>query len=356
MPRDLFAQPLFSPKLIKSRFAAAPIPSAHLAIISEWAQALKGSLGKDKEESVRPVFLQRFFVDMLGYELKGGPVWTLVHENKAAFGSVDAALGVFTHELNQVVAPFELKGPRTTNLEALMPGRHKSPVQQAWEYANDLPGSQFVLVSNCDEVRLYALGYGRAVYESWHVTDLLEPRHYASFVGLLHAERLVNGHTQALLKESALQEREITQALYLDYKTLRQELMVGLHHFNPQVMFADLIRHAQKLIDRLIFIAFAESRNLLPKGAQASLGDKLGAWWLLPDFKAFSFEVSKRFKIDIPLRERNDWEQLFTQGRTRVHQLSANIAAAERSIDVVVYELFGLSPTEVTLIERSVKS
>jgi len=93
-----------------------------------------------------------------------------------------------------------------------------------------------------------------------------------------------------------------------------------------------------------------------PKGAQASLGDKLGAWWLLPDFKTFSFEVSKRFKTDIPLRERNDWEQLFTQGRTRVHQLSANIAAAERSIDVVVYELFGLSPTEVALIERSVKS
>jgi len=33
-----------------------------------------------------------------------------------------------------------------------------------------------------------------------------------------------------------------------------------------------------------------------PKGAQASLGDKLGAWWQLPDFKTFSFEVTKRFK------------------------------------------------------------
>ena len=56
MPRDLFAQPLFSPKLLKSRFAAGPIPLSHLDIISEWTQALKGSLGKDKEESVRPVF------------------------------------------------------------------------------------------------------------------------------------------------------------------------------------------------------------------------------------------------------------------------------------------------------------
>ena len=93
-----------------------------------------------------------------------------------------------------------------------------------------------------------------------------------------------------------------------------------------------------------------------PKGAQTLLGDKLSAWWLLADFKAFSLEVSKRFKTDIPLRERNDWEQLFNQGRTQVQQLSANLAAVERSIDDAVYRLFGLSAAEIALIERSVKS
>ena len=92
---------------------------------------------------------------------------------------------------------------------------------------------------------------------------------------------------------------------------------------------------------------------LPPKGAQTSLGDKLGAWWLLPDFKAFSAEVVKRFKTDIPLKERNDWEHLFTQGRTRIQQLSANLAAAERSIDEAVYELFGLSAADIALIERA---
>ena len=65
--------------------------------------------------------------------------------------------------------------------------------------------------------------------------------------------------------------------------------------------------------------------------------------------------MTKRFKTDIPLKERNDWEQLFTQGRTRIQQLSANIAAAERSIDLAVYELFDLSPADMALIERSVK-
>ncbi len=192
MPRDLYTQPLFSPKLIASRFPAKEPPPAHRGAIEQWVGSLKIGLDKEKEESIRPAFLQRFFVDVLGYQLMGGPVWTLHHEKGAATGSADAALGTFTSEQRQVVAPFELKGPKTGNLDALMPGRHKSPVQQAWEYANDLPCSQFVLVSNCVEIRLYALGFGRAAYESWQVSDLLHSDRYASFIGLLSAPNLLS--------------------------------------------------------------------------------------------------------------------------------------------------------------------
>ncbi len=92
-----------------------------------------------------------------------------------------------------------------------------------------------------------------------------------------------------------------------------------------------------------------------PKGAQTTLGDRLSQWWQLPDFKAFQTEVTKRFKADIPLRQRNDWEALFTQEKTRIHQLGANIAATERSINTLVYALFGLTPAEIALIEHSVK-
>ena len=270
MPRDLFAQPLFSPKLIKTRFPAQPLPEAHRQAIAGWAAQLKGGLGQVKEEAIRTSFLRLFFVDVLGYTLVGGShtgVWTLDLETQAARGAVDACLGTFTHDQRQTVAPFELKGPKTSNLDALMPGRYKSPVQQAWEYANDLPGSQFVLVSNCDEIRLYALGYGRAVYESWTAAELLDEARYASFVGLLHSDNLLSNATQDLLKANALAEKNITQALYNDYKTLRQELIIGLHHLNPDVTFNDLVAHAQKLIDRLLFIAFAESRGLLPQGS-----------------------------------------------------------------------------------------
>ena len=272
MPRDLFTQPLFSPKLIKTRFPAQVLPDAHRLAIAQWAAQLKGGLGQVKEEAIRTSFLKLFFVDVLGYGLVGSShtgVWTLDLETQASRGAVDACLGTFTHDKTgagrQTVAPFELKGPKTTNLDALMPGRYKSPVQQAWEYANDLPGSQFVLVSNCDEIRLYALGYGRAVYESWTAAELLDEARYASFVGLLHADRLLSNATQDLLKANAAQEKDITHALYTDYKTLRQELIIGLHNLNPGVAFTALVAHSQKLIDRLLFIAFAESRGLLPQ-------------------------------------------------------------------------------------------
>jgi hypothetical protein len=133
MPRVLFAQPLFSPKLIKARFPAQPIPDAHRAAIAQWAGDLKGALGRVKEESIRTSFLNLFFVDVLGYKFLDGNTWTLDLETQASTGSVDACLGTFIHGQQQIVAPFELKGPKTSNLEALMPGRHKSPVQQTWE-------------------------------------------------------------------------------------------------------------------------------------------------------------------------------------------------------------------------------
>jgi hypothetical protein len=94
--------------------------------------------------------------------------------------------------------------------------------------------------------------------------------------------------------------------------------------------------------------------NPPPKGALSTLGDKLGHWWLLSDFKVFQAEVAKRFKADIPLRERNDWQALFEQERSRIGQLGANLAAVERRIDAIVYALFDLDAAEVALIERAV--
>jgi type I restriction-modification system DNA methylase subunit len=145
-----------------------------------------------------------------------------------------------------------------------MPGRYKSPVQQVWEYAMDTPGCQFLLVSNMLEIRLYAVGHTRQVYERFDILELVDSdAAYQRFRLLLGADRLLTGETAKLLCESAQVEKAITQKLYTDYKTWRINLLIALMQSN-QDDAETLIEPAQKLLDRVLFIAFAEDRGLLP--------------------------------------------------------------------------------------------
>ena len=48
--------------------------------------------------------------------------------------------------------------------------------------------------------------------------------------------------------------------------------------------------------------------DLAADPATAKLTKRLKEWWTLTDFAAFQKEVKKALKSDIPLKERNDWE------------------------------------------------
>ena len=62
----------------------------------------------------------------------------------------------------------------------------------------------------------------------------------------------------------------------------------------------------------------------------------------MPAFGDFTAELKKRFKRELNLQERNDWDAAVTQA----------ILEAEREIDAIVYQLFALSPEEIRLIEE----
>jgi len=265
---SLFRQPLFNPRLLEKRLKVEAIPPAHAHMLHGWADTIRdSSILLQKETAIRRPFLSILFEKVLGYRSFGqGERWTIHDEQGAAKGSMDTALGLFSAVgSDKIVAPFELKGPDTVDLDAIMPGRHKSPVQQAWEYANDTPGCRFVLVSNMVELRLYAVGYGREAYETWRIADLINPGEYARLQLLLGAEQLLSGNTQALLEASAGAEKEITQKLYREYRTLRVQLVISLAQSNPGLELTQTIEHAQKILDRVLFVAFAEDRGLLPE-------------------------------------------------------------------------------------------
>lgn len=270
---NLFFQPLFNQRFLRQRIGQQPTPIDHKKILHDWAAVIRsGAIHKQKETEVRGPFIQRFFIEILGYRPigSGGQDWTINDEKRTGSGSADTALGFFNSERKHVIAPVELKGANTRDLDAIMPGRHKSPVMQAWEYAMDTPGCEFLLVSNMVEIRLYAVGHTRQVFERFDVLDLADSdSEYWRFRQLLSAERLLTGETSALLKQSGLAEKEITRQLYTDYKSWRINLLIALLQ-NTGRSAETLIEPVQKLLDRVLFIAFAEDRSLLPPKSLAN--------------------------------------------------------------------------------------
>lgn len=267
----MFYQPLFNSKWLAARAGSLPTPPEHKQLLVDWAATIRdGSIRKQKETAIRGEFIRRFLVELLGYRPFGsGPTWTIEEEKRTGSGSADTALGFFGDQRDKVVAPIELKGADTPDLDAIMPGRHKSPVQQVWEYAMDTPGCQFLLVSNMVEIRLYAVGHTRQVYERFDIPELADSdAAYRRFRLLLAADRLLTGETAKLLAESAQAEKEITQKLYRDYKTWRINLLIALIQSTGQPAEA-LIEPVQKLLDRVLFVAFAEDRGLLPQKSLA---------------------------------------------------------------------------------------
>ena len=224
---------------------------------------------KQKETSVRQLFTEKVLGEILGYQQMGAEgAFSLAFEQPIRSGAVDVALGRFglPDGKHEIVAPFELKGPTTTDLDAIMPGRGRSPVQQAWDYAIDAPGSKWVLVSNCIEIRLYGFGKGRDAFEQFDLRRLHEEEEHARLCLLLSADRLLGGATESLLRSTENAYKEITGNLYKSYSALRSRLISYLtdEANGPKHPMFVAIELAQKILDRILFIAFAQRTDLLP--------------------------------------------------------------------------------------------
>lgn len=257
---------LFNRKTLKRHIKADPIPSDHLAALEAWAELISsGRIERLKETALHGQFASKIVEGVLGYHgPAGGADYNVSTEQNILRGSVDLALGRFGGKTPDIVAPFELKGADTRDLDAIMPGRNKSPVQQAWEYAMNARGVKWVLVSNMIELRFYGFGEGTSAYEEFRLDQLTDPEEYARFMLLLSAENLLSGRTADLLKESRREDKDITDSLYQDYKDLRLKLLSAVQKADAAIAPLDAIALAQKILDRVLFIAFAEDTGLLP--------------------------------------------------------------------------------------------
>ena len=75
-------------------------------------------------------------------------------------------------------------------------------------------------------------------------------------------------------EETQNKEEDITKALYNDYADFRNALFKDIQNLNPEYDKLTLFKKTQKLLDRFLFIFFAEDKNLLPPNLISSIIDE----------------------------------------------------------------------------------
>lgn len=258
--------PLFNARVLDAALTAfdRPPTDAEREHAARWAERARDGFGGLNESQLEGDFAAVVMGHVLGYrsDAADGPA-TIRAKPAIARGIPDLALGRFTADAATILAPVELKGPRV-RLDAIGGHRARTPVQQAWDYANDAPGARWVVVCNMKELRLYAVGHGREDYHLFDLARLDEADELAALRLLLHADRLLTGETAALLDRSASADAEITDQLYATYRSVRDDLLQFVADQRPAIGAEARVAVVQKLVDRVIFIAFAEDTVLIP--------------------------------------------------------------------------------------------
>lgn len=280
---------LFHPRLLRDRLARHAFPAdldARRLRLTPWIDRLRnGQLAAAHETQLHGPFLQRVFGDVLGYRTWDHPAsgFDLHHEVPVRGGKqVDGAIGWFGVGPDRIHAPIELKGA-SHPLDAAG-SRVQTPVEQAWGYANRTAGCRWILVSNYRETRLYSTAHSMEDFESFLLDDLDQDAAFRRFWMLLSRDSLLpaapggRSYLDELLTASSKEQDEVTGKLYGDYQALRRDLFLRLARSHSNLPPLDVLRLTQKLLDRFLFVAFAEDRRLLPADTIKSALDHVDAY------------------------------------------------------------------------------
>ena len=237
---------------------------------------IQENIRSSKEEEYQGIFLTELFSKILGYTMKPNANFNLVAEYKNEKNSRKADGAILKD--NEALGVIELKGTNTKDLEKVR--------QQAFDYKANQTGCVYVITSNFEKIRFYI---NNAVdFEEFDLFNLNQERFELLYLCLAQ-ENLLN-NVPLKIKEASVQEEEaITKKFYTDYSTFKRELFRDLVKLNMknEVFRAELniedaeranknIKHnlfkkSQKLIDRFLFIFFAEDRGLLPPNSTVKI-------------------------------------------------------------------------------------
>lgn len=214
----------------------------------------QANIRASKEEQYQEGFLNDLFVQILGYTLNPNPNYNLITEQKNTTNSKKADGAIWHNQ--QIIAVIELKGMDTVNLDTI--------VAQAFGYKNNHAHCRYVIIANFQKLRFYI--QNTTEYVEFNLFHLSETEFSLLYLLLQH-NHLTSGLPEKLKAQSLSAEEAITKQLYADYSAFKRDLFADLIAQNPQHDKLALFQKSQKLLDRFLFIFFAEDCRLLPPNA-----------------------------------------------------------------------------------------
>jgi len=251
---------------------------------------IQDNIRSSKEEEYQGIFLTELFVNVLDYTLKPKADFNLVAEYKNQNNARKADGAILNNDV--AIGVIELKGTNTKDLESIR--------KQAFDYKANQKGCTYVITSNFEKLRFYI--NDATEFEEFNLFELPQERFELLYL-CLQKDNVLNNIPLQIKEASIVVEAQITKQFYKDYSLFKRELYRDLVKRNAKQLKAQaslslntedqqteerqaellrleknvkltLFKKSQKLIDRFLFIFFAEDRGLLPPNSTQQILDK----------------------------------------------------------------------------------
>ena len=238
---------------------------------------IQENIRTSNEEQFQATFLTELFVNVLDYTINPSPKYNLTTEYKNEKNNRKADGAILND--GATVAVVELKGTNTKDLESIR--------KQAFDYKVNHKGCRFVITSNFEKLRLYIDdATEHLAFDLFQLTET----DFSLLYLCLYKDNLLKAIPLKIKQDSLVVEEQITKDFYKDYSLFKRELYRDLVKKNGKVLKValqndtgipddenhqndlerleknvklTLFKKSQKLIDRFLFIFFAEDRGLL---------------------------------------------------------------------------------------------
>lgn len=246
MPADLF-----SPATLRKMCADVRITGDQHDAAREWLALLQGGM-LQKEVPNYPIFIECMLGRILGYG---------VEDIKYESDNVEFQ---FYGPRRRPIGCFEVKGASTKDLFATQQHtkkEHSTPIRQTWDYMGSI-GLEYGI---CTNYRTFVLITKKLGYSRHHLFDFErvrdDPESLREFIGVFSKERIGSGFVEQAHARSANEDRRLTDEFYDLYG--RTRLMLIKEFESCGANRVDAVSSAQALLNRLVFIFFAQDSGLV---------------------------------------------------------------------------------------------